>query len=447
MNEQANLPRYSLQVSERAYLSIAFFLTSVLGGILAISAQEVSTAVLIWQAVTSFAFCYSLYISRGWNVSITLGYIFAYQLFFSYVLQGIFRAEGVSVFGYQPVDALLYDKIAQACYRSSLIETIGYIRHYLSSLSDLGFPIYMKYIYELAGGAEGGVVLLVFCNVIAQVLTTWILYRLGVILLNSREYSVLLAILWGCNTASTYYSVAGLKEPLFTLLCTVAIYFFYKIRENKRRWRYHMAFLLGVAAICFLRYYMSLFFLIIYIGFVFFDRLAIQYFKSMSIVAVLLCLVFTNVLANYFVEIKYAMLATETLFGGQGVLFKLVSYLLSIVSPIPRFINMEYSGDLLVVAFSIVKFFCALYALGGVYRIIKMQQVQFYPLISILLFTTLLLIVSGHMLDYRYGYIVFPCFYLLAVYGMKQMRISRPVMLSFFVGAMLLMIVFNSRML
>lgn len=444
MNEQTNLNR-QFPLSERTYFCVVFLLISVVGALLLFNVKEVQSTVLTWQIVTSLTFLFSLSITKRWSISLVLAYVFVYQLLFSYVLQEIFRLEGASIFGYQALDSLLYDKIARACYRSSLSETVAYIAYDLPDVSDLGFPLYLKYIYGLAGDPEKGVLLLVFCNVVAQVLTTWLLYMLGMMLLQSRKQSVLLAVLWGCNTASIYYNVAGLKETLFAFLCTGAIYLFYKAKEERRVW-YHLIFLLLVASIWFFRYYMSLFFLIVYVGFIFFTKLSNTCFKWLCMAAILLCIVFTEILGNYFVEIKYAMMGTEEFFMGKGVLFKLMSYILAFICPIPRLFNMDYSGDLLVVTFSMVKFFGAIYTLLGVYRIIKTKQTQFYPIITLILFTSLLLIVSGHMLDYRYGYIVFPCFFLLMVYGMKQLVLSKHVLLSYLCVALLLTIMFNLRM-
>ena len=171
-----------------------------------------------------------------------------------------------NVLGYS-VDTALYFEIASHTYDLSINDTIKALQHHFKDISDYGYPFFLKYVYSLGGNHLNTFRILLFLNCIFQTFACHFIYKICKILDINTINIKWIILMWGMNSASIYLNVSGLKEPLFMLLCTAAIYYVYKIKASKS-FVSHIVFALLVLNIWFFRYYISLFLIIIYIGYI-----------------------------------------------------------------------------------------------------------------------------------------------------------------------------------
>ena len=127
-----------------------------------------------------------------------------------------------------------------------------------------------------------------------------------------------------------------------------------------------------------------------------------------------LCIGLTDALINFFPEIYYAIMNSADVQPSSPIV-RTIYYILAFLGPIPKFYSEITLQDPLIVMLSIEKFSFSIFALIGAYTFIKNKNVKYFPLIAIILFNTLLLIVSAHLIEYRYSYIILPLSFILMI--------------------------------
>lgn len=423
------------------YIVVAILLYLTVATGLGFLKSNINLNVLYLQILSLLT--YFIYIKIGLRLSLfnTILLTFFYQIILSYTLYFDFRYILGDVLGYNPVDSKLYSVIALNSSSMSFTDFIKYLNNYFDSLSDYGFPIFLRYIYIFFPNVVTAQILLILCNCIFQTIVCYITWQIICFIKIDYITKKWILVLWGGNPCSIYLNAAGLKEPLFCLLCMVAIYFIYKFNKHKK---IKTIFFLVISILCtwFFRYYMSLFLFLIFYGFCVAKKLYKKYFASIILISFVLCVGFTSILIEIFPEIYYVILQTEEMLpSGVGKYFY---YLLAFLSPIPKFFNMETPQMLLVVGYSIVKFAFSVFAIIGSIYIIKYKRLEFFPLINICVFTIIMLIVSGHYINYRYFYPIMPCFFILMVYGVRYCK--RWIAYSYLVCSAFIIVLFNLQL-
>ncbi len=420
------------------YLIIAFgcYLSIAIGLSFVQPIQDYN--ILVWQIllITSSA----IFISVGWRLTYQSVFplIFCFHLIFSFLLFLDFKYIVGDRLGYNAIDSLLYSEIAQGTCNLSFERSIYVLDNYLDSLSDYGFPIFLRYIYMIAGNAELGHILLIFSNCFFQTATCCLTGKIAHEICTDLDSNKVIVLLWGINPCSIYLNASGLKEPIFSFLCMAIMYGIYKC-HNSRSIKKHIILLILIGVSWFFRNYMTLFFLFIYVGYCMFPVLYKKFFLSICVISLVLCIGFTSLLVDYFPEIYYAMLQSEeALPSGVG---KYIYYMLAFLAPIPKFFNVSTPQMLLVVGYSILKFSCSVFAIIGSWYWIKKKSIKYFPLINIFLFTVIMLIVSAHYIDYRYAYPIMPCFFILMIEGLKYYK--RLISYLYLLISILVIVIFN----
>lgn len=423
------------------YLIIAFgcFLLVAFGLSLTLSVQDYN--ILACQFVSIISFVFFVYIGKKLTYRCTLPLIFIFQLIFSYLLYWDFKNIVGHILGYNPVDSLLYLELAGKTSNLSLERSLEVLSYRLDSLSDYGFPFFLKYVYWAAGGVETGHKLLIFLNCCFQ---TIICYWTGQIARNvgaDISTTKMIVLLWGINPCSVYLNVSGLKEPLFCLLCIAIMWNIYQCHKNRSLIK-HMFLLALIGMTWFFRNYMTFFLLFIYIGYDIFPFLYKKSFFVICVVSLIVCIGFTSVLIDFFPEIYYVMLQSEEVLpSGIG---KYMYYVLAFLAPIPKFFNVATPQMLIIVVYSILKYSCSIFAIIGSWYWIKTHAVKYFPLINIFLFSVIMLIVSAHYIDYRYAYPIMPCFFILMVEGAKYCK--KRIAYSYLLFSAIIVIMFNMQL-
>lgn len=404
--------RAIIKESKFQYLLSATILYCLIGLVVVITAPNPNPYVIGWQVLSISFFFGTLIIGLKLSLKNIFITIFLYQIIMSIVLHVYFIHIEQNIMGYN-ADTELYFRLAAATQNHSIFQSLEIIKKTLDDPSDHGFPLFLKYVYAIGGNDLNTFRVLLIINCVFQTLTCIVIAKISSFLGISRSNVKWIVLMWGLNSASIYLNVSGLKEPLFVLLCTSCMYSLYKIKTTKPI-RYHMCFFLLVASIWLFRYYISLFFIIIYMGYVMFPKLWNNLFAAMCIVAFIVCIGLTEFLVNYFPEINYAIMESEQLLPGSKVA-RMIYYLLAFLSPIPKFYSEVTLQEPLLVMFAIEKFSFSVFALIGAYVLIKKHETKYYPLMAIILFNTLLLIVSAHLIEYRYSYIILPMYFILMI--------------------------------
>ncbi len=407
-----NIEQPILTDAKFKYLLLATILYCIIGIWVIIFSPNPSPYVIGWQISSILFFWGSLVIGLKLNLPNCFGLIFVYQIIMSIILHVYFVYIEQNIMGYN-VDTDLYFRLAAKTQNLSMQQSMAIIKDALEDPSDHGYPLFLKFVYAIGGNDLRTFRVLLFINCVFQTLTCIVIAKLSTLLgINNRNIKWIV-LLWGLNSASIYLNVSGLKEPLFVLLCTVCMYSLYRIRCSYPIIG-HICFFLFVTLIWFFRYYISLFFIIIYLGYIVLPKLWNKLFAIMCIVALIICIGLTDFLVNYFPEIYYAIMESEQLLPGSKIA-RLVYYLLAFLSPIPKFYSEITLQEPLIVMFSIEKFSFSIFALIGAFAMIKKHSTKYYPIIAIVLFNTLLLIVSAHLIEYRYSYIILPMYFILMI--------------------------------
>lgn len=430
----------NLALTNYLVIALGIYILIAAGLLLVVPIQDYN--ILVCQLI--LIICSVLFISVGWRIpyrSIFL-LILGFQLIFSYLLFWDFKYIVGHILGYNAIDSSLYSEIAQKTYDLSFKQAINVFEDYLRSVSDYGFPIFLRLIYRLAdGNVEFGHKILILTNCFLQIATCYITGKISSSIGISYKHTKLIVLLWGINPCSIYLNVSGLKEPLFTFICMSIMYGMYKCHASRSILK-HITLLILIALSWFFRNYMTIFFILIYWGFCVFQNAYKKIFLSICILSLTLCIGFTSLLVEVFPEIYYAMLQSEEILP-SGIA-KYVYYALAFLAPIPKFFNISTPQMLLVVGYSILKFSCSIFAIVGCWYWIKNKTVTFFPLINIFLFTVIMLIVSAHYIDYRYAYPIMPCFFIMMVEGVRYCK--KGVSYLYLLCSTLIVVAFNMQL-
>ncbi len=395
--------------------------------------------VIFWQLFSIVFWSISLKIGLMLKKNQMLLWVFLFQLILSFSLHFFFLHYTNDLLGYNAVDSVLYSDLANKTKNLDFEGALVEIGNTFSDLSDYGWPVFLKYIYWIGGDTLTSMRILILVNCIIQWFTTLLVYNLSVNIVNDTYKAHLISLLWGLNLCSTYLNVSGLKETLFTLLCTLSLFYIYKC---KRKPYNHILFWVSIASTYFFRPYMTFFFVIIYLGYCIFPYIYNRLFAWMCVAAIVLCLFFTSLLVYQFPEIYYAILNTsENAPSGLGMY---IYWLLAFLGPLPKFFNMETPQVLIMITYTILKFSLSIFGLLSCICFIKNKQTKYYPLISIYLFTVLLLIVSGHYVNYRYSYIIMPAFFILMVEGIQFRK--KWIVEVYCICTSMIMLIFNLKL-
>lgn len=110
------------------------------------------------------------------------------------------------------------------------------------------YPLFLAITYGLLGHK---VYVIVLIQVLMNIITLWLVYRIGVHLF-SPFVGIVAAGILAVDVGQVFYSTQVLTEALFGLLFSLAIYFFLLWLDKKGEARYglYVGILLGLAALC-----------------------------------------------------------------------------------------------------------------------------------------------------------------------------------------------------
>lgn len=371
-----------------------------------------SEDVLVIQCVSLFAFWifYGIGIKLH-HISSLLLLIFIYQFIFSAFL---FYSQA-----FEPnPDYYTYSAWAWEPIQYHYHNYVEYISRETRDISDWGYPIFLNMVYNLAGGKHDGDLLMCICNIFINVFTLIFLWKLVCRMFNAK-IAKLTVLLWGLNVYNIWFNVTGLKEVIFTFFMMGAFYFLYNV-SNTNRLKDSCWLFVFVLMTVFFRYYVTIFFILIYIASVFFRRLYENYFTILILLAFIFIIIGVDILAYFIPEAALVYEDQIRVWGSNGVLFSLMNVYSAFTAPYPAFTSSNQNVNLLTLLFSILKVSLSFWGIYGIYLLIKNKQTKIYPLINILLLNIFLTIISGFSLNYRYMHITMPLYFIFIIYGFAE---------------------------
>lgn len=380
---------------------------------------EIDYPITFWQLCScSITILFTL-IGIKLDIKKNLILIFIFQILLSFLLFIYFIEVTGTTFGYEAVDSLKYDSIAKLTSDGNWNDLVKELDKYKFGLPDYGFPIFLRFIYSISPNPNSARIILLIINCFFQLFTCYYILKILKILEISQIESKWIISFWGYNIVSVYLNVSGLKEPLFLLICTITLYSLLNYCKT-RDFRNLLLFFCFTTLTWFFRNYMTAFYILIFLGTVIFKKIFNNFFSLVVISAIIFGVFLQNLLIYVFPEIYFSILGTEE--NLPNGLTRLIYYGISFIGPIPRFFNTKYFIVLIGTATYIIKYYYSIFAIIGSYYFIKYKFLKFYPIIILTLLTILMLIVSGHLTEFRYLYPVAPCFYILMICGFKYCK-------------------------
>jgi hypothetical protein len=358
-----------------------------------------------------------------------LGTIFFY-LYYNFYLH--------SSFGSDPnVDSLLYQRIAEETLNMPINKLIPYLQEKFSfSPSDWGYNIYKYLITRLVGDAEEALFIICMINACLHTISSYYLHRLAKYFVNSKE-AIVIILLWGLSITSLYFNTSGLKETLFLFLIVLSIYHLYAFYKSNNRINKRIHFILMglfIATTWFFRYYISLFIILTFIGCVPLQKIYNKYFPLVILSIFLICLFGLNLLFVFMPELVYVVTSLIThgnemvnYVGGNLIIAGIINFTLAFLNQIPAFSAENVNVNLLVCTYSIMKVYFSFFGVYGIYHAIKTNDIIIYPIITILIFNTVLCVVASFSLEFRFAYPTGFLYIILIVYGFNHFLVRKDI--------------------
>ena len=155
-----------------------------------------------------------------------IGLVLAYNFFFVAAYNALFFLDHGNFLAFQSMDSATYHYIAEHITRSYFVDTLSSFPWYIGN-DDKGFVIYASLLYRIIPSN----LTLNFFNILLNLATTILIYRLGRFIFSSKG-AFLAALIFGCATYTVFYQASGLKETLMVFLTVGGFYYFIQSSEK-----------------------------------------------------------------------------------------------------------------------------------------------------------------------------------------------------------------------
>jgi hypothetical protein len=353
--------------------------------------------------------------------------ILSYQVILSLVLNAYFFLVVDQPFGYDPMDALAYLRLADYALNHTLNTLIAYLKSRNTEIADYGFPFVRFFLFNLAGNVERGIIFMVIANAFAMTIGSWYLYKLSLFFMDDKN-SKIVTLFWGLNICSIVVNVIGAKESIFTTILIITMYQLYYYFYKKKDLFHLLVMIIFIGFTVFFRIYLTMFFIII----ILFKPLYSKRAKKIALLSVILLTIITAY-AGYFITSENPILALLLLKEkNQSTNFILINMITGFLGPYPNFLQ---TAGLNQTAFfwapySGFKAFFSIFGLYGGWYILKNHITKLYPLLFYTFFNILLVVGTVRSFDWRFSYTMIPFFFILIMYGFERFRVKYKTIVS-----------------
>lgn len=339
-----------------------------------------------------------------------------------------------------PVDTIRYQREAfQISNNKSFWGTLFHIMksdNYIDNINDIGYLLSLSTCYLLFGEYWGNIAILVF-KFVCHLLTCKIVYHLLIILLG-RKSAKISTLLWGINLYSPYLMYSGLKENIFALFVALTILSFYKLIKEVS-FLHVLFFALSVLTTYGFRASYPFYFISALALYWYLKEKPSKVVLSVTIGIILIATFGSVLILEFYPQANGLFRDREVKFDSKGFSFVFLNMINAFISPYPSVTAGNQNVNLVTAAYSVFHMSFALFALTGIYHVIKYKKKNMYPLLYVFIMNSAMLIAAGFSMNARYVYPIVFAYYAFIPFGIKEyfrMRIIMPyialvVMLTF----------------
>ena len=408
------------QVVNKLYQSyiFLFLLFCVVGFMIMPPAHNIAIELYLWAL--GFLFC-TIFLKSG--IRSTCFAIFFFQIISMMLITWINIEYYKEPYGFGADDSLLYRSFGEDYASLNFVSFVGML-FLTAHVDDLGYPSIVWFCYRLS--YEFGSYLLLTLNAIVIMWGAYSLYYIARRFL-PNNYSKLVMLLWGFSAFATTTACRGLKENFMAFVIIEFFYFLLKFQDRASL--------------------KNILFVIVFIVFTFFFRLATGYSVILCFIAtiafrfkfirdniktiIIFAAIFTAmILPTLLVTLArqrgmnddvFAVQTAEKTEAGGGVVVYVMNIISSIIGPFPCFVSnnpdkLAYlTRDSLAAVIKIGISFFFWYSICDIYkrRIIPMFSMAMFVLINILM-----LIIAFYGLHMRFQWPHMPFFLILSAWGL-----------------------------
>jgi hypothetical protein len=349
--------------------------------------------------------------------------------------------------GYDVVDSILYIDIAKHLMNLPLNDFIDHLQYRKMSLSDYGVPFIQGILFKLAGDVNIGINLIWITNAVSMVIGSYFLYRLSMFVLDHNSSKVV-TLLWGLNTYSTRSNMSNVKEAVLTNLIIISMYYLYCVFYKRANIMNLILLFVLVIITMFFRWYLTVFLALIFC----FKPIYSGYMKRI-VPCVLILLIIFALYTSYFFStymnqgFLYSIMQRQS-YGQDRNIEPLLILIIAFIGPLPNILKpQEGVNSLLYSIYSFFKVSFSLFALWGIWYIVKNKISRLYPIIFFVFFNILLTISSVTIFDPRFSYTMIPFYYILIIYGFSRFtsKYKNIISVSYYISIIGLTYFYNVR--
>lgn len=372
------------------------------------------------QMIFSVYAIFSFALYNKINIASILVLVFCGHMILSAILRSYFEVEMGNPFGINPVDSYNYNQEAKETAQVSFLQTGQFIEDNMGfGMDDWGMAFISRLCYVIFDKQESALVCLSFFNTIAVTLSVLGIYKLGRFFF-SREYAKYVMTLWAIFPFSVYLSVNFLKENFFVLFIIYSFYYMYKFFYTKSI----VSLLLMSLFISSTLFFRNIIFVMLILSVIVMLMMKTGMRNNIRIILVFSAIIgvislnlFLKYISGFGLDFFYEV---ATYRGGDSVgagSMYALSSVMSFFGPLPRIIGIPLRNEYLFGMINFFKIAISLFYVYGLYRIVKKDVKEYYPMICFLLSGVAMLIISNTSFDIRYQYTHLPFVYIISMYG------------------------------
>ena len=312
------------------------------------------------------------------------------------------------------------------------LEVTGY-----SDISDMGYSLPL-YICVYLFGWDVGLFVMGILKLLCHTISVVFIYKLSCTFIGIKN-SMFVALLWGLNINNSFFILAGLKESLFVIAVLYAVYRMYTQIQRPCLKNIFLFLFASFLTILF-RAVFPAFFILTYIGYFVIFKIRSKRLKYL-IAAITFVLCFVAVLiifSSSFQTIMYMMEEDEE-FTKAPIYLKIIN---GFVYPYPCIRIDGAKANLLVASYSAIHASFAIFAIMGLFYVIKNKQKQLFPLIGVFSLNTLMLIITGFSMNIRFLYPTHILYYVFIPIGITY-YFKRKIYVPYMCFVFLIVVMYN----
>lgn len=365
------------------------------------------------------------YLYSSKSIGVTCAIIFVFQLIATITMRTFNYSYFGNPLGFNPLDSLVYDRIASLFYHSSFRELNMFLDTNEIFYDDRGILYFLYFVYQLAGSPDRGVNLAVFFNVVFITASSYYVYRISERYMDQKS-SIFAAFVWGTQLYASYTATVGLKENIMVFFVVASLYFIVKLWNEYTVQNVIMALFLALFTLLFRTaiFYMLVCCLLAVTAVKFpFIRKYIVFFIILILV---IAIIYFRMVFNEINEFRGDQIDYDTYQGmienkksASGGFSSIVNFISAFIGPLPNVVAQgDKSNYITMFSFSsFCKTFYSFFFIYSVYRIIRTKDVKLLPLVLFWAADILMLMVTFFTLHDRYHWPHVPVIVILSVWG------------------------------